>query len=196
MAQPAIQTRMTLDEFLVWQDTQPDEKYEFYEGIPHAMAGARNAHVVVSLNVASALKTRLRGRSCRAYGPDVNFRIDQGNQNDALFHPDVSVSCDPADHAASDGIRCPVLVVEVLSDSTAAYDLGKKFRAYRQTDSLREVVFIDPEARRVDVYRKGDDQHWVLYDFTGLADIELSSVGLVLPTAEVFEDIDSIIAPG
>ena len=192
MAQPAMKTGMTLDQFLVWQETRPDEKYEFYEGIAYAMTGARNSHVVVSLNVASALKTRLRGRPCRAYGPDVNFRIELDNQNDALFHPDVSVSCDPADHAASDGIRRPIVVVEVLSDSTAAYDLGKKFRAYRQAESLREVVFIDPESRRVDLYRIREDGHWVLYDFTGLADVEFASLGLVLPSAEIFEDIDSI----
>lgn len=180
---------MTLDQFVDWQDTQPEQKYEFYEGIPYAMTGARNAHVVVSLNLATALKSRLRGRPCRAYGPDVNFRVEE---IDALFHPDVTVSCDPADHAAKDAIRRPILVIEVLSDSTAAYDLGKKFQAYRQSSSLREVGFIDPEARRVEVFRKGSDGHWVLYDFAGLPEVELASLGVVLPTAEVFEDIDSI----
>jgi Uma2 family endonuclease len=189
MAEPALQPQMTLDQFMDWQDAHPEDKQEFCEGIPYAMTGARNSHVLVSLNLATALKTRLRGTPCRAYGPDVNFRLEAA---DALFHPDVTVSCDPADHAAADAIRRPILVVEVLSDSTAAYDLGKKFRVYRQSETLREVVFIEPDTRRLEVYRKGNDGHWVLYDFTGMADLELASLELRLPSHEIFEDLPAV----
>lgn len=175
-----------LDEFVAWQQTQP-ERWEFFQGIAYAMAGAGNAHVTASLNVGAALKSRLRGSGCRVYGPDVNLRIDAA---DALFHPDVTVSCAVADHAANDAIREPVLIVEVLSDSTATYDRGRKFAAYRGLPSLREYMQVDVEAATVEVYRLGADGHWVLFDFAGAPSVELASVAASVPMAEVFEDID------
>jgi Uma2 family endonuclease len=84
-----------------------------------------------------------------------------------------------------------VLVVEVLSDATAAYDRGPKFALYRQLDSLREYVLVDVDLRRVEAFRLGADGHWVLHDFTGKEAVELASVGQVVPMTVLFEDIDS-----
>jgi Uma2 family endonuclease len=82
------------------------------------------------------------------------------------------------------------LIVEVLSPSTAAYDLGEKFAHYRRIASLREIAFIDLDARRTEVYRKGADALWVLHSFDRSEDVRLASVDLTITAAVLFADVD------
>jgi Uma2 family endonuclease len=122
------------DAFLEWEKTQL-EKYEYLDGQivqVYAMVGARDAHVTVALNVASLLRERLRGGPCRVYISDMKLRVEAAN---AFFYPDVFVTCDPRDRAEDTCKRFPLLVVEVLSESTAGYDRGRKFAVYRQVGS-------------------------------------------------------------
>jgi Uma2 family endonuclease len=81
-------------------------------------------------------------------------------------------------------------VAEVLSDSTAAYDRGGKFAAYRQLPSLREVLFIDVSRRVVDLYRRGDDGLWVLHPLQAGDTMVLSSLGLRVPVDRIFDDLE------
>jgi Uma2 family endonuclease len=108
---------------------------------------------------------------------------------DASFYPDVMVTCDARDHAADRFLEHPVLVVEVLSEATAAFDRGDKFAAYRRLPSLREYAVIDIDARRVECFRRDAANHWVLFEFAGDAACEFASIELSLPLAAVFEDV-------
>ena len=184
--QTAEHLRMTTDDYLVWEETQA-EKHEFVAGEVFAMVGARREHVVVSLNIAFALKQRLRGKPCHAYIADLKLRVEAA---DAFFYPDVMVSCDASDNKAEQFISHPTLIVEVLSDSTAAYDRGDKFAAYRKLDCLKEYLIVDIDARRVECFRRTADNDWLLHDYVGDVDCELSSLGFNLPLAEIFEDVD------
>lgn len=183
--QTAQHLRMTADDFLAWEETQA-EKHEFVAGEVFAMTGARREHVVVSLNIATALKQRLRGKSCHAYMADLKLRVEAA---DAFFYPDVVVSCDQNDNKADQYISRPTLIIEVLSDSTADYDRGGKFVAYRKLESLKEYLIIDIDARRVECFRRTTDNDWLLHDYFGEVDCELNSLGLRLPLTEIFEDI-------
>jgi Uma2 family endonuclease len=82
-----------------------------------------------------------------------------------------------------------VLVVEVLSENTAAYDRGPKFALYRQLESLREYVLVDVDLRRVESFRLSADGHWVLHDFADSETVEFASVGQSLATGVLFEDL-------
>jgi len=183
--QPADAFRF--EDYLAWEAGQPD-KHEFVRGETFAMTGAWRAHVTVSLNLASAFKSHLRGTPCRAYMADMKLRVEAA---DAVFYPDVMVTCDPRDHAADLFLSQPVLVVEVLSESTAAYDRGDKFAEYRKLASLQEYAVIDIDARRVEAFRRNPENHWVLYDFADGGDCQFASVELTLPLAAVFEDVDA-----
>jgi Uma2 family endonuclease len=100
------------------------------------------------------------------------------------------VTCDSRDHAAERYFEHPVLVVEVLSEATAAFDRGTKFAAYRRLASLREYAMIDIEARRVECFRRDATDHWVLYEFEGeAASCEFASIGFSMPIGAVFEDL-------
>jgi Uma2 family endonuclease len=185
-AQPLI--RLDFDAYLLWEEQQ-SEKHEYYAGEVFAMVGARKSHVTVALNLASAFKAHLRGGPCRVYMSDMKLRVAAA---DASFYPDVMVTCDARDHAAERYLEHPLLVVEVLSEATAAFDRGDKFAAYRRLPSLREYAVVDIDARRVECFRRDAADRWVLFEFTGDADCEFATIGLTMPLAAVFEDV----APG
>lgn len=188
MAEPAMSLPMSRSEFLAWEHEQL-EKHEFWQGEVFAMTGARQAHVMVAGNVFALLKSHLRGKPCRAYISDMQLEVEAA---DAVYYPDVVVSCDPADLLAERVLRRPTVLIEVLSDSTAAYDRGVKFAAYRKLPSLKEYVLIDPERRTLEIFRRTEQDDWLLVT----RDAER---GLVLPSLEfeagldaVFEDLDTL----
>ncbi len=176
MGRAAVQLPMSAAEFLAW-DTQQDVKHEFVHGEVFAMAGAGEAHVTATLNVAMALRQHLQGSPCRTFITDMKLRVEAA---DAFFYPDVMVTCSAADTADALVKREPTLLVEVLSPATAAYDRGDKFAAYRRLPSLREYLLVDTDGRRCDLYRKGADGLWVLHPADAGQPVRLDSVGLDL----------------
>lgn len=186
MSIPAIQPTFDADAYLAWEDQQA-EKHEYIRGEAFAMVGARREHVVVALNLATAFKQRLRGGPCQAYFSDLKLRVEGA---DAFFYPDVMVSCDPRDHAASQFVAHPTLIVEVLSESTAAFDRGDKFAAYRTLPSLQEYVLVDIAARRVEVFRRTADQDWLFHAYLlADGDCRFPALGLSIPFEEIFENL-------
>jgi Uma2 family endonuclease len=177
---------MTAEEFLAWEAGQK-ERHDFVNGEVFAMAGAEDRHVTVALNIAMGLRQHLAGTPCRTFMADMKVQAAAGR---SFFYPDVVVTCSEADRQSPLVKREPTLIVEVLSPSTAAYDLGEKFVHYRQIPSLREIAFVDLDARRTDVYRKGSDDLWVLHPFDAGAEVRFASVELALGAAAMFADVD------
>lgn len=190
MALPEPQPRFTRADFLAWEATQP-VKHEYVQGEVFAMVGARQEHVVVSLALAARLREHLRGTRCRAYTSDMKLEIDAA---DVMFYPDMMVSCDEADRQRPLALKSPCLVVEVLSDSTAAYDRGAKFAHYRRLPSLHEYLLVDIDRRQFELFRR-QPQGWMLLEPEGTPPtLWLESVGLGLLGADVFGDLDDAAA--
>jgi Uma2 family endonuclease len=177
---------MTAEEFLAWEAGQA-ERHDFVDGEVFAMAGAEDRHVTATGNLYIALRQHLSGTPCRTYMADMKVAAADDH---SFFYPDVVVTCSPADRQSPLIKREPTLIAEVLSPSTAAYDLGAKFTHYRQIPTLREIAFIDLDARRADVYRKGGDGLWVLHPFDAGADVRLASVDLTITAAALFAEVD------
>ncbi len=170
--------------YLVWEAEQID-KHEFIAGEVFAMVGARQEHVIVAGNLFAKLREHLRGTPCRPLIADMKLSVQA---MDAFYYPDVMVTCDGADKIAELYIEHPKLIIEVLSDSTAAYDRGAKFAAYRKIDSLEEYVVVDIDRKGLESFRRQNDGGWLLRDFTGEENCEFESVELTMPMAHVFED--------
>jgi Uma2 family endonuclease len=185
MGQAALQLPMSASEFLAWEASQAF-KHEFLGGEVFAMAGAADRHVAVAMNVAFSLRQHLRGTPCRTFISDMKLRVEAA---DAYFYPDVLVTCSAADAASPLVKHEALLVVEVLSPGTAAYDLGAKFAAYRQLPSLREYLVVDTEARRCDLYRRGDDGLWVLHPSLDGQAVTFASVALELPAPALWDEV-------
>ena len=185
MGHAALQHRMTAQEFLAW-DEHETLRREFARGEVFAMAGAEEAHVTLTGNVYTALRAHLRGSPCRTFMVDMKLRVEAA---DCFFYPDVLVTCSEVDRDQPKIKRDPLLVVEVLSPGTAAYDRGDKFADYRLLPNLREYLLVDPATRRCDLYRKGDDGLWVLHPFANGETLQLASVDLRLPAETLWEDV-------
>jgi Uma2 family endonuclease len=139
------------------------------------------------------LKGHVRGGPCRVYISDMKVRIEAA---DAFYYPDVVVSCDPRDRVGESYKQHPCLIVEVLSDSTEAFDRGNKFAVYRQLESLDEYVLVDSRTMGVDAFRRGPDKRWVLYPFRAGDEVVLSSVDLRCPIALLYENVELLPAVG
>jgi Uma2 family endonuclease len=178
---------MNPDDFIAWEATQPTRNF-YYRGEVFAMVGVRQAHATVTLNLGAALKTALRVTPCRAFVADMKLRVDAA---DAVFYPDVMVSCDLRDRQTPFYLAYPQLIVEVLSDSTAAFDRGDKFAACRQIETLAEYVLVNIDARRTEVFRKNTEGLWVLHEFTGEQTVEFASLGVTLPAEALYENVEA-----
>jgi Uma2 family endonuclease len=188
MGAPQPQTSFGIDDFLTWEAEQ-HERHEYRAGEVFAMTGGRDAHNTIAGNVFACLRNGLRGGPCRVFIADMKLRVDAA---DAVFYPDVLVTCDTRDRAPESDMakRHPSLIVEVLSSSTAAYDRGLKFELYRRLDTLREYLLIEQDRRHVDLFRREADDRWLLQSVGPDGAIELTSVGGVrLDLATIYEDV-------
>jgi Uma2 family endonuclease len=161
MGEAALKVGMTPAEYLAFERTS-DEKHEYVGGEVFAMAGARKNHNLIVTNVLAELRAALRER-CHVYPSDMKVWIPT---RDGYLYPDVTVACDPRfTNEDEDVLENPTLLIEVLSDSTEAYDRGDKFAQYRTLPSLAEYAMISHHERRVDHYTRQPDGTWVLRVF-------------------------------
>ena len=157
---------MTPQEYLEWEEKQPI-KYEYINGEVFAMTGGTLPHNSIALNLASALKTHLRGKSCKVFMADAKLGV---SETGPYHYPDVMVTCDQRDQTAREVVYHPCLIVEVLSPSTEGFDRGKKFRHYRRIKTLKEYVLIDSETMSLECYRLNERSQWELTAYLGLAE--------------------------
>lgn len=177
--------KMTLAEFLVWEELQP-ERHEFYRGETYAMVGGTARHNRVILNLASRIGDRLDGTLCQVFAENMKVQLAEG-----VLYPDVMVTCGKAVAGDEQTITDPKLVIEVLSPSTKGYDKRDKFILYRTLASLREYVLIDPAKRQVEVFTLADAGAWLLTDQTNAGELTLSSIDCKLPLELVFKGVES-----
>lgn len=181
--------RYTVEEYLVLE-RDSETKHEFYDGEIFAMAGASKPHSLVAGNVYAALHAAVRDRDCYAYPSDMRIVCPTG-----LFaYPDASVACDSEDVEVIRGLdtlKNPLIIVEVLSKSTEAYDLGNKFDHYRAIPSLRGYLLLRQDRPRAYYYRRQDDGNWLLTSADGLdANIALPELDLSLSLADLYAKVE------
>ena len=177
--------RWTLEEFLAWEERQPS-KYEFVNGEPRLMTGVTQGHDRIVMNVAIALGGKLRGSPCRPAGSDL--RVVTGNGN--VRYPDVVVDCGPFRREARD-VSEPVVILEVLSRSTAWTDLHEKLRDYDATPAVRQYVVIAQDEPKLVVWERHPSGRLALASSLDGLDgtLTLASVGAELRMYEIFEGL-------
>jgi Uma2 family endonuclease len=176
--------KLSLEDYLRWENVQP-ERHEFHRGEVFAMVGGRRVHGRVVGNLVRALGNALAGSPCQVFSEGMKVQPS----DDAILYPDLFVTCDPGDLRTDMIFRAPTLVIEVLSPTTQAYDRSQKFALYRRLASLREYALIDPDTRRIEIFRIGADGLWVLHDMSDGEAMTLASIGCQVPLTEVFEGI-------
>ena len=173
---------MSLDEFLAWEREQP-ARYEYADGVATMMTGASLAHVTITMNITFALRQALRGTGCRPFANDAKV-VAAGS----VRYPDVAVTCEPVT-GSDDVVPDPILIVEVLSPSTEREDRGRKKFDYFATPSIRQYAIVEQNERRIDLYTRAANG-WNNQIVEGDAVLSLSSVGVEIPLAAIYEDTE------
>lgn len=184
---------MTPQQYLEWEEKQP-LKYEYIDGKVFAMTGGTLPHNSIALNLASALKSHLRGKGCKVFMADAKVGV---SSNGPFHYPDVMVTCDRRDQTARQVVYYPCLIIEVLSPSTEGFDRGQKFRHYRRIETLQEYILVDTERMNVECYRLNEHHKWELTSYSSeemtcdetKLEIELSSVNFCCPMSILYEDV-------
>lgn len=185
---------LTAAEYLE-MERKAEFKSEYFQGEVFAMAGASRPHNRIVSNVISALNPHLLNHGCNIYPSDMRVKIEKINK---YTYPDVVVTCGKEifEDDEVDTLLNPVVIFEILSDSTEAYDRGKKFQHYQFVESLSEYVLITQDACRVERYIRQKDGTWLYYGYQNLDDIvKLESVNCELALKNIYVKVPNIVAP-
>jgi Uma2 family endonuclease len=175
---------MTLAEYVAREATS-EVKHEFINGDVYAMAGGTLEHGALAVAVGAQLSTALAGRPCRPFSSDVRVHVQSTG---ASFYPDLSVVCGKAESPKEDpnALSNPVVLVEVLSEGSEAYDRGAKAGHYRRLSSLREYVLVSQAERKIEVQRLNERGVWELHFFGPGERVELTSLGVSFAVDAVY----------
>lgn len=188
MSSIAARTYLTPEEYIA-AERKATLKSEYLSGEIVAMSGASNAHNLITMNTANGLYNQLTEQGCRVYASDMRVGIGAGV---SYFYPDVTVVCDKPrfEDDAFDTLINPQVVIEVLSDSTANYDRGEKFRRYRQLESLQEYILISQDQVHIEHHLRQGKQ-WLLSEFSELENVlPLTSIGAELSLRQIYRFVE------
>jgi Uma2 family endonuclease len=181
---------LTPEEYLALERSA-EQKSEYVDGAAFAMSGASLRHNTIVANVIAELVQQLKGRNCRVLPSDMKVRMPDSRR---FFYPDVSVvRGEPQFHdGRGDVLLNPTLIVEVLSESTAAFDRGDKFQAYQQLESLKEYLLISQDKNVVEQYVRQTREVWSYTATVGLeSSLFLPSIECTLSLGATYDKVES-----
>lgn len=187
MSDAALRPRLRYADYLAIDQDSPTH-VEFFDGEVFAMAGGTPEHALLTANVGGLLFAVLRGRPCRVYAEALRIHIPARGE---AAYPDLKVICGDPVLAELDpqAATNPVLIVEVLSDSTEAFDRGDKFHRYQALSSLQDYVLVDQHAPLLELFHRNDDGTWT-YTAAGPGQVlALPGIDATLSVDEVYQGV-------
>lgn len=184
MASVAVEKYITPEAYLT-AERKAKIKSEYIYGEIFAMSGASRAHNLITLDIATELNLQLRKRGCEVYSGDMRVKT---KPTGSYFYPDVVVVCDKPrfEDNVFDTLLNPILIVEVLSPSTEAFDKGEKFAHYQELLSLQEYILVSQDRIRVEHHHLIETQ-WVGKTFEAPENVlELNSIECELPLQDIY----------
>jgi len=178
----------TVEEYFALEE-HAEYKSEYFRGEIFAMAGGTPNHSRITVDLAGLLNVAFNETSCEAFANDLRVQIDKEGH---YTYTDVVVVCGNLEFTEGrrDTITNPLVIVEVLSDSTKDYDRGSKFTAYRSIESLQDYVLIDQESVHIEYFSKESDETWRLREYFSLEDVlTLESVQCTLPLQKIYKRV-------
>lgn len=179
---------VTPDEYLA-VEREAETKSEYVDGVVFAMTGAHINHVRVVTNLSRELSTLLLARPCDVLSNEMKVRIQESRN---FFYPDITILCnEPHFHDdRRDIILNPLLIIEVLSKSTEAFDRGAKFQAYQSLESLQEYLLIAQDKPVIEQFVKRSDGKWIYAATIGKeSSLELPSIECSLSLSAVYDKV-------
>ena len=191
------QSQYTVEEYLSFERGS-DQRHEFLDGEVYLMAGERPEHGTICTNISGQLYVQLRGKRCQVFSKDMKVR--SGPEPKSRYevrglysYPDLVVVCDePRFHDQyKDVLLNPVVIVEVLSESTEAFDRGEKWSRYQTwLPSLLEYILVSQKQPQMEHYIRRESDEWLYSSPKGLdVDLDLVSIGCTLRLTDVYDRI-------
>lgn len=180
---------LTPEEYLALERVS-ESKHEYFAGEVFAMGGASKRHNLIAANIIRVLGNQLLDRPCNVYPSDMRVKVSATGK---YTYPDVAVACaeEVFDDAEGDTLLNPVLIVEVLSDSTEAYDRGKKFEQYQLIESLTECLLVRQEPYRVEQYTRQNNREWRYTEYHSVDDIiTINVISCELAMRDVYAKVE------
>ncbi|MDZ7304891.1 MAG: Uma2 family endonuclease [candidate division KSB1 bacterium] len=187
--QPLAKKFYTPEEYLAMEETA-EYKSEYYQGEIFAMAGGSIDYNRIVRNLENRMSKAFEGKDCEVFFNDMRLRVDAV---DLFTYPDLIVICGQPKFYENrrDTILNPLLIVEVLSESTKNYDRGEKFRLYRAIPTLREYTLVDQYKIHVEQFSLGQKGKWVLTEYDGAeAVLHCTSVDFQIPLTEIYSKVE------
>ncbi|MGB7248164.1 MAG: Uma2 family endonuclease [Phormidesmis sp.] len=178
-------SQLTPEEYFAWEEKQL-EKHEYIDGEVYAMSGGSVNHGRISVRFTSMIDAHLEDGDCITGNSDIKVNIVAAN---SYTYPDVSVTCDKRDQTTPQYITYPCLIIEVLSDSTEAYDRGGKFRLYRNNPVLQDYLLVSTARIEMDLYHKNDAGEWIISSYEEGDIVTLKSIDLSFPIEQVYRNL-------
>jgi len=187
MIEPARKLEYTFAEYVQLEETSRN-RHEYLNGKIFAMTGGSVEHSLLASNMIHELRKALGKRSCLVFGADLRIRI---KETGLATYPDASVVCGPLarDPENEHTVTNPLVIVEVLSPSTASYDRLQKFGHYRRIPALRDYLRISQDEMHVEHCIRNDDGTWTVRDVLAGEDITLASLGVKLSINEIYRNV-------
>ncbi|MDM8550557.1 Uma2 family endonuclease [Desulfobacterales bacterium HSG2] len=185
--------RITPEEYLA-MEREAEIKSEYVDGEIFAMAGASRKHNQISANIVRILGNQLLERPCSVYVSDMKVKAEKAEN---YFYPDIVISCEEEEFEddEEDILLNPIVIIEILSDSTEAYDRGKKFANYQRIDSFVEYILISHNFCRVEKFMRRDDKTWIYSAFRNMDEVvQIDSAMCELPIAEIYKKMLTFIS--
>lgn len=177
--------KYTIEEY-VELDKNSEERFEYFDGEVFSMAGGSPDHARISGRIFSLLEQKLSGSRCEAFNSEIRIKVPDAWP---YRYPDVSVVCGEPFFELLLGVEIlinPIVLVEVLSESTAAYDLGEKFTAYQSIESFKEYLLVSQDRPHVIHYVR-QENGWLRTETIGLENaVALESLDVILPLSEIY----------
>ena len=180
---------ITPDEYLALE-RESDIKNEYFDGEIFAMAGARRGHNQISTNIVRMLGNHLLEKPCSVFSSDMKVKMEEIRK---YTYPDIVVVCDHEEYEDenNDILLNPLVIIEILSDSTEAYDRGDKFSHYQFIDSFKEYILVSQYVCRVEKFTRQEDETWVYSKRNNMEDtVRIESIKCDLPVSEIYRRVN------
>lgn len=184
---------LTPEAYLLMEDAA-EYKSEYHDGKIFAMAGGTPNHNYLCNRIGQLLGNALEDKDCMVMNSDQKIHAEEYN---SFMYPDITVFCGKLQYfkERKDTLINPILIIEVLSESTKEYDWGGKFMKYKSLPSFKEYLTVSSDHREVNVFFKQDESYWHMRTYMKPgAIIPLQSLGIEIRIEELYKKV--IFDPG
>ncbi len=188
-AQPQKNYRITPEEYLELERNS-DIKHEYFDGEIFDMVGAKKNHNLINTSLTVNLVNRIGNATCRVFSNDMRVKIEKKS---GYAYPDIAVACGDLEFEDDqlDTLTNPIVIIEILSDSTEAYDRGDKFAYYRAIPTLQEYILVSQNKCRVEQFTKKEGRMWSMLYYEEIGQvIKIESIDCEVPLSDIYQWVE------